>query len=81
MSDSVEFLRTAHATYVNANHDALLWQLDRVHDVQPWINSKCKSITLQDYDESDGLRGPQYTYGWILLTAERFFCYDKMQSK
>jgi len=32
---------------------------------QPLINTKLNSLSLQDYDSHDGLRGPGFMYGWI----------------
>src|SRR3569833_4000631 len=29
------------------------------------LNTKLNSITLADYGDADGFRGPAYTYGWI----------------
>jgi len=39
--------------------------LDRPPQGGVFLNTKQNSITLKDYDERDGWRGPQYLYGWI----------------
>jgi len=55
----------AHDIYLNANQRALNWQLDRIDETLPLINTKLNSLSLQNYDHSDGLRGPDFIYGWI----------------
>ena len=63
MSD--DFIRTAREAYVAANAGTLRWMLARpaLHGV--YLNTKLNSITLADYGDADGFRGPAYTYGWI----------------
>jgi hypothetical protein len=60
-----DFVKTAHDTYIAANAATLRWMLARpaLHGV--YLNTKLNSITLADYTDADGFRGPAYTYGWI----------------
>jgi len=55
----------AHDIYLKANQRALYWQLGRMNEKVPFINTKLNSLSLQNYDHSDGLRGPDFIYGWI----------------
>ena len=60
------WLASARAAYLRANADSLRWLLDRgtlPHGA--FLNSKQNSITLRDYDDGDGWRGPSIVYGWI----------------
>jgi hypothetical protein len=66
--------------YLSANRRALCWQLDRMDASRPLINTKINSLSLQEYGSKDGLRGPDFTYGWIqgrgleaLILHARFF--------
>jgi len=61
----LNFTDHAHDIYINANQRALYWQLDRTDATLPLINTKLNSLSLQNYSHSDGLRGPDFTYGWI----------------
>ena len=65
MSAPPEFLHSARAVYVDANRRSLLWLLNRMAPDSPFIDTKLNSITLEDYTDEDGLRGPSYLYGWI----------------
>ena len=65
---------------MNANAAALRWMLDRPLLNGAFLNTKLNSITLLDYADSDGWRGPGVTFGWIqgrgleaLVTHARFF--------
>lgn len=60
-----DFPDHARNTYLLTNQNALRWQLDRMNAASPLINTKLNSLTLQDYQDSDGLRGPGFVYGWI----------------
>lgn len=60
-----EWITQARERYYAANRETLLWVLNRPLLDGKWINTKVNSITLEDYTESDGLRGPSYIYGWI----------------
>lgn len=74
------FIEDAQATYTEANAASLRWLLARPLLGRGFLNSKQNSITLADYGADDGLRAPQYTYGWIqgrgleaLVTHAAFF--------
>ena len=74
------FLSEARAAYVNANAATLRWMLDRPRLHGAFLNTKVNSITLAEYTEDDGWRGPQFLYGWIqgrgleaLVTHALFF--------
>lgn len=60
-----EFIAEARRVYIDANASALRWLLARPSLGPGFLNSKQNSITLADYGPEDGLRGPQFTYGWI----------------
>ena len=64
MTDAA-FIAAARDTYVAANAGTLRWMLARpaLHGV--YLNTKLNSITLTDYGAADGVRGPDYIYGWI----------------
>jgi hypothetical protein len=64
MNDA-DFIGKARDSYVAANAATLRWMLARpaLHGV--FLNTKMNSITLADYRDADGARGPAYTYGWI----------------
>lgn len=51
--------------YQELNIAALSWLLGRPDLAGGWLNTKTHSITLRDYDDSDGARSPHFTYGWI----------------
>jgi len=61
----IQFLQQARHTYLAANRDALGWQLSRMQVDKPLINTKLNSLSLEEYTESDGMRGERYIYGWI----------------
>ncbi len=65
MSAPCHYPQTVRADYVDANRRTLLWLLDRMAPDSPFIDTKQNSITLRDYTDEDGLRGPSYLYGWI----------------
>ncbi|MCR4264547.1 hypothetical protein [Nitratireductor sp. ZSWI3] len=65
MSAAAAFFREAAARYRDANAATLRWMLDRPPLGPGFLNTKMNSLTLVDYEEADGLRGPSYTYGWI----------------
>lgn len=64
-SSADAFLRDARAAYVEANRGTLSWMLDRPRLHGAFLNTKQNSITLADYTDADGWRGPRYLYGWI----------------
>ena len=48
-----------------ATRSAIRWLVDRPSQ-SGFLNTKVNSLTGVDYDAaSSGLRGPQFTYGWI----------------
>jgi len=51
--------------YQEFNVAGLRWLLARPELAGGWLNTKLHSITLREYDESDGPRSPRFTYGWI----------------
>ncbi len=59
-----EWIDSAARRYVNCNRDTLVWVLDRP-DPTGFLDTKVSSLTGADYDQSSGLRGPDFTYGWI----------------
>ncbi|MCV0378901.1 hypothetical protein [Nitratireductor sp.] len=59
------FFQEAATRYASANAGTLEWMLDRPALRAGFLNTKMNSLTLADYGEADGLRGPDYTYGWI----------------
>lgn len=59
------FIEQARLNYVHANAASLRWLLARPLLGPGFLNSKQNSITLADYGSADGLRGPEFTYGWI----------------
>lgn len=65
MSDTLSFIAKACDTYVASNAACLDWLLKRPALGPGFLNSKQNSITLADYGPQDGLRAPEYTYGWI----------------
>ncbi|UXN68137.1 hypothetical protein N8A98_01100 (plasmid) [Devosia neptuniae] len=80
MSDPASFIGQATQTYADTNATSLRWLLARPLLGPGFLNSKQNSITLADYGPDDGLRGPQFTYGWIqgrgleaLVTHAAFF--------
>lgn len=51
--------------YHAANAETLRWMLDRAPLGPGFLDTKVHSLTLRDYTDADGLRGPGFTYGWI----------------
>ena len=54
----------AAVRYEACNQAAIRWLIDRPSQ-NGFLNTKVNSLTGVDYDTSSGLRGPQFTYGWI----------------
>jgi len=65
MRVGTDFLSAAGGLYRRVNIAGLKWLLDRPMIDGCFINTKLNSITLKDYDDRDGMRGPGFTYGWI----------------
>lgn len=61
----MDFLKAARRTYVAANAGTLYWMLQRPTLGGGFLNTKQNSLTLKNYDREDGVRGPDFTYGWI----------------
>ena len=61
----MEFIEEARTTYAAANAGTLYWMLQRRVLGGGFLNTKQNSVTLRDYGAQDGVRGPDYTYGWI----------------
>lgn len=61
----MQFLEEARRTYAAANAGTLYWMLQRPALGNGLLNTKQNSLTLADYEARDGLRGPDYIYGWI----------------
>ncbi|CDZ57335.1 Hypothetical protein NGAL_HAMBI2566_18890 [Neorhizobium galegae bv. orientalis] len=62
---AMDFFEEACATYAAANAGTLYWMLQRPMLGGGFLNTKQNSLTLDDYGAEDGVRGPDYTYGWI----------------
>ena len=60
-----EFFSQACETYIAANAATLRWMLARPRLHGAFLNTKQNSISLADYGAADGLRGPDFLYGWI----------------
>lgn len=76
----MDFFEEARTTYAAANAGTLYWMLQRPPLGGGFLNTKQNSVTLKDYGAEDGVRGPDYTYGWIqgrgleaLVTHAEFF--------
>ncbi|CDZ44400.1 AGE family epimerase/isomerase [Neorhizobium galegae] len=61
----MDFFEEARTTYAAANAGTLYWMLRRPMLGGGYLNTKQNSLTLNDYGAEDGVRGPDYTYGWI----------------
>ncbi|WP_117190748.1 AGE family epimerase/isomerase [Rhizobium terrae] len=61
----MKFVTEARAIYAAANAGTLYWMLQRPVLGGGFLNTKQNSLTLKDYGAEDGVRGPDYTYGWI----------------
>ena len=65
MMEAHSFIELAGRTYSDANAASLRWLLGRPSLGQGFLNSKQNSMTLADYGPADGLRAPEFIYGWI----------------
>ncbi len=59
------FFHAARRDYVAANAGTLYWMLQRPALGGGFLNTKQNSLTCKDYGTEDGIRGPDYIYGWI----------------
>ncbi len=55
----------AAARYRAANAATLRWMLARPRLHGAFLNTKLNPLTLTDYTDAEGWRGPDWTYGWI----------------
>jgi hypothetical protein len=65
MTTEAFFLADARSRYMQANAATLRWMLARPRLYGAFLNTKVNSLTLSDYQDEDGTRGPAYLYGWI----------------
>ena len=59
------FLASARRRYIDSNAATLRWMLARGRLQGAYLNTKMNPLTLVDYADSDGWRGPDHIYGWI----------------
>lgn len=59
------FFADAADRYVRSNAATLEWMLGRPRLRGVYLNTKLDPLTARDYGPGDGLRGPDYLYGWI----------------
>lgn len=59
------FLSTAKRRYIDSNAATLRWMLSRPTLHGSYLNTKMNPLTLVDYANGDGWRGPDHIYGWI----------------
>jgi hypothetical protein len=62
---ATEFLAKARSACVAVNCETLYWILSRPPLGVGLLNTKLNSLTLLDYGSEDGVRGPDYVYGWV----------------
>jgi hypothetical protein len=60
-----DFFLDAAARYRASNAATLRWVLSRPPLKGVYLNTKLNPLTLADYTQEDGWRGPDYVYGWI----------------
>ncbi|QRM29982.1 hypothetical protein [Microvirga sp. VF16] len=65
MTGSGFSLAGARMRYREANAATLRWMLARPRLGGDFLNTKANSLSLGDYGDADGLRGPACLYGWI----------------
>ncbi len=81
---AMDFYAQKRTGYAAANAGTLYWMLQRPPLAGGFLNTKMNSLTLADYDAKDGVRGPDYTYGWIqgrgleALVAHAAFFQDEL---
>ena len=59
------FITGTAGRYMAANAATSRWMLARPRFHGAYLNTKLNPLTLEDYDATDGWRGPDWTYGWI----------------
>src|SRR5690554_4733697 len=62
---TTDFFQAARRDYVRINAATLDWMLDRPRLDGVYLNTKLNPLTLADYGPEDGLRGPDFLFGWI----------------
>lgn len=60
-----DWIQSAAQRYERCIRDTLSWVLEREPLHIGLLNTKVNPITGIDYDQDAGLRGPDFTYGWI----------------
>jgi hypothetical protein len=60
-----DFRAEATRRYDAANRETLGWMLSRPPLKGGFLDTKVNPLTGADYGAGDGLRGPDWTYGWI----------------
>lgn len=65
MNESDFSLVDVRARYMQTNAATLHWMLARPRLAGVFLNTKVNSLSLADYGDADGVRGPAYLYGWI----------------
>ena len=60
-----DFRADAARRYDMANRETLRWMLSRPALKGGFLDTKVNPLTGADYGQGDGLRGPDWTYGWI----------------
>ncbi|MBM9595440.1 AGE family epimerase/isomerase [Roseitranquillus sediminis] len=60
-----DFLARVTSRYLTSNAATLNWMLERPRLHGRFLNTKLNPLTLLDYGPSDGMRGPDWLYGWI----------------
>ncbi len=60
-----DFLAAARRRYIDSNAATLRWMLARPKLHGSFLNTKMNPLTLVDYADRDGWRGPDHIYGWI----------------
>ncbi|MGK0281566.1 MAG: hypothetical protein ACI82O_001097 [Patiriisocius sp.] len=59
------WMQSAAIRYDSCIRDTLNWMLERGALGGGLLNTKVNSLTGTQYDHQSGLRGPDFTYGWI----------------
>lgn len=59
------FFSSARAEYSRINAATLAWMVERPRLHGVYLNTKLNPLTFADYGADDGLRGPDFLYGWI----------------
>lgn len=75
-----DWLKSAARRYDDCNQSTLAFILSRAPLHGGFVDTKVHSIIGENYNDASGLRGPDYTYGWIqgraleaLISFARFY--------